>query len=68
MSKLGWRDPVKQRVDMRLEDIGLKPELVKTMFDFIELDEGRTPHSGGRARVWLGACTIASVRTRLGFT
>ncbi|MCX6956400.1 MAG: DUF5069 domain-containing protein [Verrucomicrobia bacterium] len=48
MSKLGWRDPVKERVDMRLKEIGLKPGLVETMFDFIDLDEGRPPRFGPR--------------------
>lgn len=43
MSKLGWRDAITERVDMRLREIGLKPGLVATMFDFIDLDEGRPP-------------------------
>jgi hypothetical protein len=41
MSKLGWRDSIKARVDLRLKEVGLKPGLVETMFDFIDLDEGR---------------------------
>ncbi len=43
MTKLGWRDSVSERVAMRLREAGLKPGLVDTMFDFIDLDEGRPP-------------------------
>lgn len=43
MQKLGWRDAVSERVTLRLREIGLEPGLVETMFDFIDLDEGRPP-------------------------
>jgi hypothetical protein len=41
MTKLGWRDAVTERVNFRLAEIGLPPGMVDTMFDFIDLDEGR---------------------------
>jgi gluconokinase len=41
MTKLGWRDAVTERVNLRLAEIGLPPGSVQTMFDFIDLDEGR---------------------------
>ncbi|MBK1884554.1 DUF5069 domain-containing protein [Luteolibacter pohnpeiensis] len=41
MMKLGWRDPIKERVTIRLAEIGMPPGTVETMFDFIDLDEGR---------------------------
>jgi hypothetical protein len=41
MTKLGWRDAVAARVRFRLEESGFPPDAVETMFDFIELDEGR---------------------------
>ncbi len=41
MTKRGWRDSASQRVKERLREIGLEPEVVKTMFEFIDLDEGR---------------------------
>lgn len=41
MMKLGWRDRVEERVRFRLGEIGLPPGTVLTMFDFIDLDEGR---------------------------
>ena len=41
MSKLGWRDPVTERLNFRLGEIGLPPGTVDTMFEFIDLDEGR---------------------------
>ncbi len=41
MLKRGWRDEVTQRVNKRLEDIGLPPGTVQTMFEFIDIDEGR---------------------------
>lgn len=46
MKKLGWRDSVSERVSMRLKEIGLQPGVVETMFDFIDLDEGRPPRFG----------------------
>ena len=41
MTKRGWRDAASQRVKERLKEIGLEPDAVSTMFDFIDLDEGR---------------------------
>ena len=41
MTKRGWRDEVTQRVHARLAEIGLPPGTVETMFEFIDLDEGR---------------------------
>lgn len=45
MTKRGWRDPGTQRLNERLAEIGLPPGTVQTMFEFIDLDEGRLkPH------------------------
>ena len=41
MTKLGWRDARTQRLNERLAEIGLPPGTVLTMFEFIDLDEGR---------------------------
>ena len=41
MSKRGWRDTGTQRLNERLAEIGLPPGTVLTMFEFIDLDEGR---------------------------
>jgi gluconokinase len=41
MSKRGWRDAGTQRLNERLAEIGLPPGTVQTMFEFIDLDEGR---------------------------
>jgi gluconokinase len=41
MLKRGWRDAVTQRLNERLAEIGLPPGTVLTMFEFIDLDEGR---------------------------
>lgn len=41
MSKRGWRDPAAERLNERLGEIGLPPGTVQTMFEFIDLDEGR---------------------------
>jgi len=43
MRKLGWRDAVATRVRFRLEESGFPVDAVETMFDFIEMDEGREP-------------------------
>jgi gluconokinase len=40
-TKLGWRDAGTQRLNERLAEIGLPPGTVQTMFEFIDLDEGR---------------------------
>lgn len=41
MMKLGWRDAIAERVRIRLEESGFPEGAVLTMFDFIDLDEGR---------------------------
>ena len=43
MTKPGWRDAGTQRLTERLAEIGLPPGTVQTMFEFIDLDEGRRP-------------------------
>lgn len=45
MTKMGWRDDRTQRLHARLAEIGLPPGTVLTMFEFIDLDEGRLPKS-----------------------
>lgn len=42
MTKRGWRDAGTQRLHERLAEIGLPPGTVQTMFEFIDLDEGRS--------------------------
>jgi gluconokinase len=46
MMKRGWRDTATQRVNERLAEIGLPPGTVETMFEFIDLDEGRLQPKG----------------------
>jgi hypothetical protein len=41
MTKRGWRDAATERLHFRLAEIGLPPGTVQTMFEFIDLDEGR---------------------------
>ncbi len=41
MVKRGWRDAGTQRLQERLAEVGLPPGTVETMFEFIDLDEGR---------------------------
>lgn len=41
MAKRGWRDAGTQRLHERLAEIGLPPGTVETMFEFIDVDEGR---------------------------
>lgn len=41
MIKRGWRDAGTQRLHERLAEIGLPPGTVETMFEFIDVDEGR---------------------------
>jgi gluconokinase len=44
MRKRGWRDTGTDRLKSRLEEIGATNRTdIQTMFDFIELDEGRDP-------------------------
>lgn len=42
MTKRGWRDAATQRLNERLAEIGLPPGTVQTLFEFIDLDEGRS--------------------------
>lgn len=41
MMKRGWRDAGTQRLHERLAELGLPPGTVETMFEFIDVDEGR---------------------------
>jgi len=41
MTKRGWRDAGTERLNERLAEIGFPPGTVQTMFEFIDLDEGR---------------------------
>ncbi|MEO7101239.1 MAG: DUF5069 domain-containing protein [Luteolibacter sp.] len=41
MMKMGWRDSYAERRLFRLEEAGLPSDAASTMFDFIDLDEGR---------------------------
>jgi len=41
MTKRGWRDSGTQRLHERLAEIGLPPGAAQTMFEFIDIDEGR---------------------------
>jgi len=50
MTKRGWRDAGTQRLNERLAEIGLPPGTVQTMFEFIDLDEGRLTVKQGPAR------------------
>ena len=44
MTKRGWRDEANEVLLRRLKENGLGPDAgVDTMFDYIEVDEGRTP-------------------------
>jgi gluconokinase len=45
MAKRGWRDEAYPRIVFRLKEAGLEHRAAEavTMFDFIDLDEGRTP-------------------------
>lgn len=43
MVKRGWRDAGTTRLHERLTEIGMAAGKVETMFDFIDLDEGRPP-------------------------
>lgn len=49
MMKRGWRDTGTQRLNERLAEIGLPPGTVQTMFEFIDLDEGKLKLTGGDA-------------------
>ena len=45
MRKRGWRDEASERIVVRIKEAGLEAREKEcvTMFDFIDLDEGRTP-------------------------
>ena len=45
MSKRGWRDEAYDRIIFRLKEAGIENRAAEavTMFDFIDIDEGRTP-------------------------
>jgi hypothetical protein len=43
LMKMGWRDSYIERLHFRLNEVGLPIGSVLTMFDFIDLDEGRPP-------------------------
>jgi len=45
MMKRGWRDDASERIEFRLKESGLEHRAheAATMFDFIDIDEGRTP-------------------------
>lgn len=49
MTKRGWRDAGTQRLNERLAEIGLPPGTVQTMFEFIDLDEGRIKPTESRS-------------------
>lgn len=44
MMKRSWRDAYAERLKLRLEEAGMPANAALTMFDFIDLDEGRPPH------------------------
>ena len=46
MTKRGWRDAGTERLNERLAELGLPPGTVQTMFEFIDLDEGRIKPAG----------------------
>jgi gluconokinase len=46
MTKRGWRDTASQRLHERLAEIGLPIGTVETLFEFIDLDEGRRSPAG----------------------
>ncbi len=43
MTKRNWRDAYTPRLHFRLEEARMPIEAARTMFEFIDLDEGRTP-------------------------
>ena len=44
MTKRGWRDEARETLERRLKENGLGSEAgVETIFDYIEVDEGRLP-------------------------
>lgn len=50
LRKCGWRDEYAERLRTRLEGLGMAGRAdVQTMFDLIEVDEGRAPGGAGAA-------------------
>ena len=43
VSKRGWRDQFTPRLSIRLQESDMPLGSVLTMFDYIDLDEGRSP-------------------------
>ena len=45
MMKRGWRDEASERIAFRIKESGLehRDKEIATMFDYIDVDEGRTP-------------------------
>jgi hypothetical protein len=45
MKKRGWRDEAFERVAFRIKESGLEARAAEcvTMFDYLDIDEGRTP-------------------------
>ena len=45
MKKRGWRDDARERVEFRIKESGFESRSAEivTMFDYIDIDEGRTP-------------------------
>ncbi len=51
MMKMGWRDAYSERLFFRLDEAGLPIDSAQTMFDFVELDEGRVPRCGASGAI-----------------
>lgn len=50
LRKCGWNDEYTPRLRSRLEGLGMSDRVdVQTMFDLLEVDEGRPPHGAGAA-------------------
>jgi hypothetical protein len=43
MAKRGWRDDVAEILARRIRESGLEGKPIATMFDYLDLDEGRDP-------------------------
>ena len=43
MMKRGWRDALRERLQMRIKESGFEGKTIETMLDYIEYDEGRDP-------------------------
>jgi hypothetical protein len=66
MTKWCWRDAGTQRLHERLAEIGLPLGTVQTMFEFIDLDEGRSKVQARRERPNAGASMPRPVNDRVG--